>query len=95
MKKILTAAFIGLVIIGVLTVIASVVVPMLMPTPTPTLDEPVALIGMTTEQTQELYNDLYGLDKSGLWTAIGIAGGIVAVIGGVPLILTAVLKKVK
>lgn len=93
MKKILTAAFIGLVVIGVLTVIASIVVPMVS-TPEP-LDEPVALIGVSEEQARELFDDVLSMDNSGLWTALGIAGGLVAVIGVVPLILMAVLKKVK
>ena len=92
-KKILMAVFIGLVVIGAVTVIASIVVPMLS-TPTAS-EESVALIGLTAEQAQELYNDLYGLDNHGLWTALGIAGGIVLLIGAVPLILMAVLKKVK
>ncbi len=92
MKKILIAVFIGLIVIGVLTVIASIVVPMLS---TPHLEEPVALIGVNEEQMRELYNDLYGLDNHGLWIALGIAGGIVAVIGAVPLIVMAVLKNVK
>lgn len=88
MKKMMTIVWIALVVIGLLTVAASIVVPLC--SAKPPLSESVALIGLTAEQSQDLYAELYGMNSQGLWTALGIAGGIVALIGAVPLTVTLV-----
>ena len=86
MKKMMTIVWIALVAIGLLTVVTSIVVPLL-PSSAPS-QEAVALIGLSEEHMQDLIAELYGVDSHGLWTAIGIAGGIVALIGAVPLTVT-------
>ena len=93
MKTMMTTVWIALLVIGVATVLASIFVPMM--TPAPTLSEPAAILGAGEASAAELLDDLYALDNHGLWTALGIAGGIVAVIGAVPLVVTAVRKNAK